>query len=378
MTTKLTDRLGELSKDKASFLTSLEKLSKDCGLKPYFKDWLIEKMRDEGLPVVEAAELWLGGYTGSNSFALDVKSKLDGGRRLTPRQARAIINVAFKEGLGLSSAQDGNSPSSAATLAPPAPPTPRYDCYKCDKKFHTYPELMTHKEQAHPYVHKCRLCDFESTDRNLFDEHRKEHYAPLFEKVPQSGLDLTLIPEGRYAVPDLDPTAKDYLFLTVRRVPRGHNRSRKYRFGFVSYGNERVAEGTLEVRLWHGDAKELVGEQRPGETYRGDFTDEFKLIMKDPTASSKLFGKLISCCGKCGKSLTDPTSRNQGIGPECIKKFRSLPGNVGLNSTSAESLETKEQLAEKMRNIGRASGTLPTWAARRPSAGQAPPVHSHR
>lgn len=366
MTTKLTDRLDELSRDEGAFLPSLKTLVEDCGMKPYFKDWLIEKMADEGFPVQRAATEWLLGYTGTNSFALSVKGKVEGGRGMTMRQARAIINVALKEGLEASTfLQDSPVASS------PAPaPKPTIECFKCGDKFFTMPELYDHKEKAHPYVFKCRLCDHETTDREAAREHRQVHYAPLFENVPQSGIDLSLIPEGRYAVPDLDPTSTDYLFLTIRKVPREHNRSRKYRYGWVSYGNERVAQGTLEVRLWHGDAKELVGEQRPGETYRGDFLDEFRLIMKDPTASSKLFGLLISCCGKCGKTLTDPESRKHGIGPECIKRFR----RVTTGTTLATSTETKEELAEKMRNIGRQTGTLPTWASKRPQAGQKPPA----
>lgn len=366
---KFTDRLGELSKDTKEFLPSLQVLAHETMTHQYFKDWLIERMIREDLPVIEAATEWLLAYKGSTPFLLSVRRKVQSGRRMTPRQARAVINCAFKEGFTESDYFRVSGEASSSAPAAPEPPKPRFSCFKCGHPCFTWEELEAHREQAHPYVFRCRMCDHETTDREAAREHRQEHYAPLFENVPQSGLDLTLIPEGRYAVPDLDPSSKDYLFLMVRKVPRDHTRSRKYRYGWKSYGIEQVAAGTLEVRLWHGDAKELVGEQRPGETYRGDFTDEFKLIMKDPTASSKLFGLLINCCGKCGKTLTDPESRKRGIGPECVKRFAAVGG-----PTKVEAHEAPEKLAEKMRSIGRASGTLPSWASRRPTAGQKPPA----
>ena len=205
---------------------------------------------------------------------------------------------------------------------------------------------------------KCRAsgCEHETTDKAEYDSHRREHFKPLFDGVEQTGINLHSIPTGRYAVPDLSTGGKDYIFLTVREVPRTHMRSKKYRYGWVSYGREEVLAGTLEVRRHKGDTKELVGEQRPDETYRGIFEREFKMIMGDPVASTKLFGRLINACGRCGRTLTDPESRADGIGPECIKHFHGRASMTSIHST-----ETTEELTNKLAAIGRVGTSTPTW-----------------
>lgn len=44
-------------------------------------------------------------------------------------------------------------------------------------------------------------------------------------------------------------------------------------------------------------------------------------ITLDPMAASAAYGRQIGSCGVCGRTLTDETSRAQGIGPVCIGKF---------------------------------------------------------
>lgn len=331
--------LDDLPKESEKFLEALfEKAPMS-----YFKDWIIVKMIDAELPVIEATEAWLKSYKGFNSFVQDVARKtVKGNKQLTPRQARALINVACKE------RKEGNSVSIGASPAPSpaAKPAPALEkvtllvCYKCNQPFHTWSDLNAHKESAHPREYKCS-CGHVTTDVEVARSHRKEHYKPLFDGVPQTGIDLNLIPTGRYAVPDLAPGSTDYIFLMVTRIKRDHTRSKKFRYGWKSYGSERVATGTLEVRQWRGDTKELIGEQRPGETYRGTHTEEFQMILQDPVASTKLFGRLIEACGRCGRTLTDPDSRRDGIGPECIKHYDD-------GATKIHSTETVEELAAKL------------------------------
>lgn len=301
----------------------------------YFKDGVVISMVAKGLPVLASMRDWATSYKGSNAFVQDVARKLSGGKLPTERQARALLNVAMKE------AQE-KAPASSVTASPStmAEPTPelKHKCFVCDERFATISEAASHRVRAHkgaaslePDAPKrpvedwklkprnCKACDFVGTWDEL-REHRKEHYKPLFDGVPQSGLDLSSLPMGRYAVPDLSGT--DYIFLSVARVNKTKERSKKFRFGWVTYGSEMVQEGTLEVRRWRGETKELIGEQRPGETYRGDYLDEWKLILQDPVASTKLFGVIHERCGRCGTSLTDPESRKRAIGPECIKHYR--------------------------------------------------------
>jgi hypothetical protein len=44
------------------------------------------------------------------------------------------------------------------------------------------------------------------------------------------------------------------------------------------------------------------------------------LIAEDPEAASKLYGRELGHCGICGRTLTDETSRANGIGPICAEK----------------------------------------------------------
>lgn len=43
----------------------------------------------------------------------------------------------------------------------------------------------------------------------------------------------------------------------------------------------------------------------------------FKAIAHDPRAASIRYGRELGHCGVCGKTLTDPTSIENGIGPVC-------------------------------------------------------------
>lgn len=43
-------------------------------------------------------------------------------------------------------------------------------------------------------------------------------------------------------------------------------------------------------------------------------------IAADPRAASLLYGRQIGSCGVCGRTLTDETSRANGIGPVCAEK----------------------------------------------------------
>lgn len=45
-----------------------------------------------------------------------------------------------------------------------------------------------------------------------------------------------------------------------------------------------------------------------------------ELIGKDPQGAGKKFGQEVGVCCRCGRSLTDETSRARGIGPDCAEK----------------------------------------------------------
>lgn len=54
--------------------------------------------------------------------------------------------------------------------------------------------------------------------------------------------------------------------------------------------------------------------------YNGQLNEALRWIAANQRAAAALYGQLIGCCGRCGRELTDETSRAQGLGPDCAKK----------------------------------------------------------
>lgn len=115
-----------------------------------------------------------------------------------------------------------------------------------------------------------------------------------------TGLDLSPLPEGttRHAVKNSEGT------LTFVRVDRPNKA-----------GSNWV--GWTFVKQVIGPREERVGRQKPGETYEGTLVGILGKVLHDPVASMAAYGREIGECGRCGRRLTDETSRNYGIGPDC-------------------------------------------------------------
>jgi hypothetical protein len=54
---------------------------------------------------------------------------------------------------------------------------------------------------------------------------------------------------------------------------------------------------------------------------RQEVEDVYAAILADPAAASKCFSDETVCCQVCGRRLTDPESREIGIGPICRKEI---------------------------------------------------------
>lgn len=118
--------------------------------------------------------------------------------------------------------------------------------------------------------------------------------------APVTGLDLSAVPSGRYAVPGGDTRLKVLI--------------------------QGVAGGKWDGWVFVKDAAEYgqgqrYGAQRPGETYRGKIEDALRVIAQDPKAAAAAYGHLVGRCCICNRRLEDEGSVEQGIGPVCLAKF---------------------------------------------------------
>ena len=121
----------------------------------------------------------------------------------------------------------------------------------------------------------------------------------------QTGRNLTVLPEGRtYAAVDNDEGG--VTFLIIDRPKSGTK-----------------WEGWVFVKQQVSDDERRLGSQRPGETYTGQWANLIDKVLADPTAAVARYGLELGKCGVCGRTLTNETSRVQGIGPVCLSKLES-------------------------------------------------------
>jgi hypothetical protein len=119
------------------------------------------------------------------------------------------------------------------------------------------------------------------------------------EGLSTSGLDLTELPAGFYAVPDGDTRLK----VVVNRPTSG----RWENFTFVHDGAE------------YG-SRTKYGMQAPDGTYKGKIEDQLAKIVADPDAAGREYADLTANCYRCNRKLEDETSVELGIGPICRNK----------------------------------------------------------
>jgi hypothetical protein len=116
---------------------------------------------------------------------------------------------------------------------------------------------------------------------------------------PETGIDLTPIPSGYYAVPEGTTRLK----VRINHVEKGRWAGYTFVDDGAEYGNRRN-----------------YGRQAPDGTYQGDIADALKAIAADPEAASTAYGKLVGRCGICNRQLEDAESIERGIGPVCAGK----------------------------------------------------------
>lgn len=184
----------------------------------------------------------------------------------------------------------------------------KYDCGYCGALFDSFDDLDEHRAAVHG--------DTVARQAPVADRGTPEEI--LKNQTSVKGLDLSGLPDGRYAAPD--PSGKnDYIFLMIKRRKKTVERKSDYRYSKFIKGNEIVVAGTIEVQEWSSDSREWVGQQKPGDVYRGKYEEQLELLMMMPEPFALLFGRLMGYCSRCGKRLTDEVSRGIGLGLDCEK-----------------------------------------------------------
>jgi hypothetical protein len=289
---------------KKNAVSDFEELARDIGREFTNEDMAAYTAKGVDL---RAAAAWLAeNYSSGISFMVEMRETVARKGGLTDGQGRAVLNIVRNKMLGIT--------RSATTI--PAPSTRAYECYICKQMIEGYDPLMEHK-RAH------RAGEIDHNGDAVVSG------SVIAVQDSKLGLDLSMLPDGRYAAPDLSGK-NDLIFLMVRRVRKPHWRDRLYVYGKRIRGRERVQPGTIEVKEWSSDQKRLCGEQKvpecgftpchSGSHYHGEFEEQLQLILPTPESWAKLFGIMVGHCCICGKTLTDEDSRAQGIGPECVKK----------------------------------------------------------
>lgn len=244
----------------------------------------------------------------SSRFMASLRNQLTRKGRLTDEQLRAAINI-YQDEAGLLKKE-----SRSVT------------CFVCRSEFSTYDDLKAHKVLAHEDQEAPGVLTEDPTDLTSLTADGE---AVIEDTSSVIGLDISELQDANYAVPNVNGVGKDdFVFIMVKRVRRTVKRDRRYVYGKITTGSEIVLAGTIEVKIWSSDSKELVGEQKPGDVYRGALEEELQMVMSAPEAFAKLFGKMSGHCCMCRKTLTDDVSRAIGMGLECEKKtnyFKETP-----------------------------------------------------
>ncbi len=126
--------------------------------------------------------------------------------------------------------------------------------------------------------------------------------APKPAGVPVEGLDLSSLPKGT----------------TYHAARNAEGKLNFLRIDNVESGS--WAGWVFVKQVIGGNPDERRGSQKPGTAYRGTMQYELKDIVAQPNSTMSEYGRELGYCARCNRHLTDATSRELGIGPECRKK----------------------------------------------------------
>jgi hypothetical protein len=182
-----------------------------------------------------------------------------------------------------------------------------YECYTCKATFSTMKVLMDHKKLAHQY-----------RSGRPVQPAAAPVPAPL---APPAATAVAANMPAPTPTPAPAPTPRPTPYELPERgyyaveLPFGPNNEMVWRFYRVTQ-KRKPYQGVKNFMRQSGD--NWMGWIEPTERQMAA-----AIIKAAPALAMEAYGKLIGSCGCCGRSLTDPNSRALGIGPECIKTYKS-------------------------------------------------------
>lgn len=175
----------------------------------------------------------------------------------------------------------------------------------------------TSNVRSNKYAARCATCGVwvpEGAGRieHIAGKWATFHVTPCVKPEPQAtppaaarnttGVDLSKLPAGMYAVPGGDTRLK----VRIDKPAKG----KWLGWTFVKDGAE------------YGEGKRY-GSQRPGERYVGAIADALAAIVADPAGAAARYGELTGQCSSCNRTLEDKLSVERGVGPICWAKYWS-------------------------------------------------------
>jgi hypothetical protein len=106
----------------------------------------------------------------------------------------------------------------------------------------------------------------------------------------------------------------DALFSAPRAKVAAHG-IREGRYAYTTDGG--VTADHYRVRR---DGRIVVWTAGGEWPYNGQLNEGLEWIKANPREAAELFGRLVGCCGRCGRDLSDDDSRARGLGPVCAGK----------------------------------------------------------
>lgn len=162
------------------------------------------------------------------------------------------------------------------------------------------------KTKASHFIDEFLACPTETAGGLLAKRSGREVVPTSDSAYKNFAAEVESVPNARYAVP-VDELLTDFFRTPIH--------------GDLLF---------VEVKKRFGARRMVKLTGSPGRFSRTDLHIDdalavLRTIARDPYEYTSLFARHYKVCGRCGAELTDPKSRDIGLGPECRKHFSGIP-----------------------------------------------------